>query len=96
MTKAKTNVGVSPLVIPRLLFLLAHSEELPHVDLGLGHPARQLEISPGQPCVLGVERLRLGRLPQGALLSRVLSIRNCLLHTVRTSVPVHLRYLVYE
>eukprot|EP00752_Nemacystus_decipiens_P004480 g4092.t1 len=55
-----------------------HSEVLPAVDLGLVHPARQLEVLPGQPCLLGAERLRLGRIPQGAILSRVISVRNCL------------------
>ncbi|CAM9105839.1 unnamed protein product, partial [Scytosiphon promiscuus] len=55
-----------------------HSEKLPAVDLGLVHPARQLEITRGQPCVLGSERLRLGRIPQGAVLSRLISVRNCL------------------
>ncbi len=59
------------------------SEILPAVDLGLVHPARQLEVPPGQPCVLGAERLRLGRIPQGAILSRVISIRNCLPTSVR-------------
>ena len=54
------------------------SEVLPAVDLGLVHPARQLEVPPGQPCLLGAERLRLGRIPQGAVLSRVISVRNCL------------------
>lgn len=57
--------------------------ELPRVDLGLVHPIHQLEVPPGQPCALGVERLRLGRLPQGAVFSRVLSIRNCLSTEVR-------------
>ncbi|CAN0346344.1 unnamed protein product [Ectocarpus sp. 6 AP-2014] len=56
-----------------------HSEILPAVDLGLVHPARQLEVPSGQPCILGAERLRLGRIPQGAVLSRIISMRNCLL-----------------
>ena len=51
---------------------------MPSADLGLVHPTRQLEIPVGQPCALGVERLRLGRIPQGAVFSRVLSLRNCL------------------
>lgn len=58
------------------------SEDLPSVNLGLVHPPRQLEIPPRQPCVLGAERLRLGRIPQGAVLSRVVSIRNCLTTSV--------------
>ncbi|CAB1120454.1 unnamed protein product [Ectocarpus sp. CCAP 1310/34] len=56
-----------------------HSEILPAVDLGFVHPARQLEVPSGQPCILGAERLRLGRIPQGAVLSRIISMRNCLL-----------------
>lgn len=57
-------------------------EVLPALDLGLVHPVRQLEVPPGQPCLLGAERLRLGRIPQGAVLSRVISIRNCLQKSV--------------
>lgn len=74
------------------------SEGLPAVDLGLVHPARQLEVPPGQPCLLGAERLRLGRVPQGAVLSRVISIRNCLPTSVspRFGLQVCFRFVFDE
>lgn len=65
------------------LVFLADSDKLPDVDLGLVHPPRQLEIPPGQPCILGIERVRLGRIPQGALLSRIFSMKNRLVKSVR-------------
>lgn len=58
------------------------SQKLPDMDLGLEHPSRQLEIPRAQYCVLSTERIRLGRIPQGVVLSRVVSIRNCLAATV--------------
>lgn len=46
------------------------------------HPVRQLHVPPGQACALGMERLRLGRMPQGALISRVVPVKNLLTDAV--------------
>lgn len=59
------------------------SEALPGVNLGMVHPVRQLQRPQGQACLLGVERLRLGRMPQGSRFSRIVSLQNCLSAKVR-------------
>ena len=55
------------------------AEEYPTVESGLAAPKTQRQILPGQHAAMSVEIVCLGRVPQRALIYRLVTVRNLLI-----------------